>query len=260
MTDKPVRKLELQVDIDAPIEEAWKALTEGQGIANWFPPIAKVDRPGLGGTVTLGWSAEMAYDTTVDSWQPNKQVRWLNNDMMGPGTALAAEWNLETVGGKTRVRLVQSGFGESEGWDSFFEGTEVGWTYFLYNLRLYLEKHRGKIRHMISERLEATAPRDAMWKRVVAAVGSTDAIKAGDDVQAKLGDKPTRAIVELAVARRALALRFPDLGDDVLFIELEGSSDTFHVGWWLSVYDAKRAAEMETPAKRAFRQVHESAT
>ena len=39
MSDKkPERTLELHVDIDAPIEAAWKALTEGPGLANWFAP------------------------------------------------------------------------------------------------------------------------------------------------------------------------------------------------------------------------------
>lgn len=264
MTDKPKRTLELQVDIDAPIEEAWKALTEAQGIANWFSPIAKVDRPGLGGKVTVGWSEEMIATSDVDAWTPNKQVRWRGEGMLGPGTVIAMEWNLETVGGKTRVRLVQSGFGESEGWDSFFEGTEVGWTYFLYNLRLYLEKHLGKVRHMISERIESAAPRDVAWKHIAAAmtgvaVGSVGAIKAGDVVQAKLSDSAAaRAIVEIAITGHALALRLSELGDAVLFIELEGGGDSFHVGWWLSVYDPSKAKELETPAKRAFRRIHES--
>ena len=45
---KPERTLELHVDIDAPIEAAWKAITEGPGIANWFAPVAEVSAPGKG--------------------------------------------------------------------------------------------------------------------------------------------------------------------------------------------------------------------
>ena len=45
-----------------------------------------------------------------------------------------------TENGKTRVRLLQSAFGASEGWDDLFDGAETGWTYFLQNLRIDLEK------------------------------------------------------------------------------------------------------------------------
>ena len=44
----------------------------------------------------------------------------------------------------------------------------------------------------------------------------------------------------------------------MLFIELEGKSDKFHVGYWFSVYDEAQAKALETPAKRAFRRIHES--
>jgi uncharacterized protein YndB with AHSA1/START domain len=264
MTKKPARTLEMQVDVDAPLEEAWKALTEAQGIANWFAPIVKVDRPGLGGKVTVAWSEEMASTATVDAWEQDKQVRWINEGFMGPGTVVAMEWNLEAVGGKTRVRLVQSGFGESEGWDSFFEGTEVGWTYFLYHLRLYLEKHLGKVRHLISERIACQEARDVAWKQIAAAttgvaLGSVDAIKPGDVVEVKLADANTvRAIVEVAIPGHALVLRFAELQDAVLFVELEGGGDSFHVGWYLSLYDAQKAKALDSPAKRAFRRIHES--
>ena len=39
---------------------------------------------------------------------------------------------------------------------------------------------------------------------------------------------------------------------------LEGKSDKFHVGYWFSVYDETQAKALETPAKHAFRRIHES--
>lgn len=38
---KSERSLEMHVDVDGPIEAAWKALTEAEGLANWFSPVAK---------------------------------------------------------------------------------------------------------------------------------------------------------------------------------------------------------------------------
>jgi uncharacterized protein YndB with AHSA1/START domain len=258
------RKLELQIDVNAPVEEIWKAITEAEGIASWFAPIAKVSKPGVDGEVTFAWSEEMSMTSRVDVWEPNRRVRWIDDpSFMGPGTALAVEFQLESAGGKTRVRLIQSGFGESEGWDDFFEGTQTGWTYFLYNLRLYVERHLGKKRHMISDRIQVPARRHAAWNHIVAAVTGVapdrvDSIQVGSHGQISLGAKPTPAVVELAIPDKGLALRLPDLDNAVLFIELEGGGDSFHTGWWLSVYDAARAKELETTAKQTFRKIHDT--
>jgi len=260
---KPTKSFELQVDIDAPIEVAWEALTQAQGIANWFSPEAAVTKPGLGGEVTAKWSEAMAMTMKVDAWEPGRHVRWLDESgFMGEGTSIALDMYLTTEKGKTHVRLVQSGFGVSGGWDDFFAGTKTGWTYFLYNLRVYLEKHVGRVRRMIAERIEATAPRDVVWRHILSAAAGLvaaggGAIKAGDWVQLKLADPATvRAAAELVIEGYALGLRITELDDALLFIELEGGQDSFHVGYWLSVYDDRTAKELDTPAKRAFQRVH----
>lgn len=260
---KPVRTLELSVDIDAPLEAVWKALTEGDQLQNWFPVSASVTRPGPGGVVTFSWGPDTTWATTVDAWKPGEHVRWVNDDILGPnsGTRMAVDYYLATEGGKTRLRLVQSAFGESEGWDDMFAGMETGWTYFLYNLRLYLEKHLGRVRHMISSRFEVSAPRDVAWRKLLSAtagllITTGGAVKAGDWVQVKLDDPATlRAVVELVIDGHALALRIPELGDAVLFIEFEMGEGKFNIGSWLSVYDGGKAAQVEAPAQRAFERV-----
>jgi uncharacterized protein YndB with AHSA1/START domain len=266
MTDrKPERTLELQVDIDAPLEAAWKAITEGPGLANWFAPIGEVSAPGAGATVKTGWSEEATMTGLVEAWEPMEHVRWLDQSgWMGPDTALAVDYFLSTENGKTRVRLVQSAFGASDGWDDLFEGTQIGWTYFLYNLRVYLERHAGRVRRMISERLPAPAARAVFWRHLLGAagglvVGGAATLEAGDRIELRLGDPGTvRAVVEIIVEGHALGLRVAELSDALLFIELEGKADEFHVGYWLSVYDQAIARDLDSPARRAFRRVHES--
>lgn len=256
---RPERTLELHVDIDAPIEEAWKALTEGPGLANWFAPIGEVSGPGGGATVKTGWSEEMMITSKVEAWEPMRHVRWLDESgWMGPGTALAADWHLSTEKGKTRVRLVQSAFGPSEGWDDLFEGIEVGWTYFLYNLRVYLERHRGRTRRMISERLPSPATRAAFWRHLTGGgLAGVPPLRRGGAVELDLAEGGThKAVVEVLVPQRGLGLRIPGLGDALLFVEFEGKSDEFHVGYWLSVYDDAHAGRVENGARRAFRQAH----
>ena len=266
MTEKkPERTLELHVDIDAPIEAAWKAITEGPGIANWFAPVAEVSAPGEGATVKAGWSEEMMMTSTVVAWEPLKHVRWLDESgWMGPGTSLALDYYLSTENGKTRVRLVQSAFGASEGWDDLFDGIKTGWIYFLQNLRIYLEKLLGRTRRMISDRIEVAMPRQSFWRHLLSdagglVVGNAGALKTGDSIELKLKESgAVLAVVEVLVEGQGLGLRIPDLGNALLFIELEGKSDKFHVGYWFSVYDEALAKELEAPAKRAFRRIHES--
>ena len=262
---KPERTLELHVDIDAPIEAAWKAITEGPGIANWFAPVAEVTAPGKGATVKAGWSEEMVMTSTVEAWDPLQHVRWLDESgWMGTGTSMAVDYYLSTENGKTRVRLVQSAFGASEGWADLFDGLETGWTYFLQNLRIYLEKHLGRVRRMISERIEVDLPRQSFWRHLLSGaagfvVGGAGAMKTGDSVELKLQEPATvRAVVELLIEGQGLGLRIPELNDALLFIELEGKRDKFHVGYWFSVYDEAQAKALEAPAKSTFRRIHES--
>ena len=76
----------LHVDIDAPIEAAWKAITEGPGIANWFAPVAEVSAPGDGATVKAGWSEEMMMTSTVDAWEPLRARALAGRERLdGPG-------------------------------------------------------------------------------------------------------------------------------------------------------------------------------
>jgi hypothetical protein len=159
---------------------------------------------------------------------------------------------------------VQSAFGASEGWDDLFDSIETGWKYFVQNLRIYLEKLQGRTRRMISDRIQVDMPRQKFWRHLLSdvgglVIGGTGASKAGDSVELRLmGPATVRAVVEVLVEGHGLALRIPELTDALLFIELEGKKDKFHVGYWLSVYDEAQAKALETPAKAAFRRVHES--
>ena len=177
---------------------------------------------------------------------------------------MAVDYYFSTENGRTRVRLVQSAFGASEGWDDLFEGTETGWRYFLENLRIYVERLRGRTRRMINERIKAETPRLGFWRHLLSdagglIVGGASTVKTGDSVKVKLDSaKAVPAVIELAIEAKGLALRVPEYSDALLFVEMEGRKDTFHVGYWLSVYDDARAKALEAPAKAAFRKIHES--
>ena len=255
---KPAHVLELEVAADATPEAVWKAISEAAGVQNWFAPEVTSAGTGVGSTLTVSWGGDMAFTTAISAWEPNKHVQWLHEDMMGPGTKLVADWFITTEAGKTRLRLVQSGFGEFDGWDDFLASTETGWKYFLYNLRVYVEKHAGKTRRLISSRFPVGISRAAAWKKFFTpgtglVMAASTPPRQGEHVKIDLGEaKPLEAVVEIAIAERALAVMIPALGDALLFVEFEGGGESFSIGAWLSLYDAAVASRVEAPAKRAM--------
>ncbi len=262
---KPNRVLELEVEIDATIADVWRAISEGAHIASWFAPQASVTHPGEGGLVTVAWDAAEgnAWTTKVGVWKPNQQVRWVDESgMLGPGTVIWLDYFLTTEKGRTRLRLVQAGFGDSEAWDDFFAGTESGWSYFLYNLKLYVEVHFGRARHMITQRLKLDLKRGVAWDRLLAAatglvVAGSTAIEAGAAVGLNLGDaKPVQAEVALVRPQRVIAFRVAELNDAALFVEFESGEEAFHLGLWLSVYDEATAARLRKPVLAQFALLH----
>jgi uncharacterized protein YndB with AHSA1/START domain len=252
--DKPRRTLELVVDIAAPPEAVWKALTEASGISNWFPPEASTQGIGVGSTVTFAFSPEMTWSIHVSAWEPGQRVCWSSNDMFGPGTRLLCDFFITAEGGTTRVRMVQSGFGDMA-WDDFFEGTENGWSVFFHILRVYLEKHVGKNRRVISTRFPSALPREAAWEKLIspaAGLLARGVPAVGNVVDVRLHDVTASGVVEIAKAGHTLAVRIPELDDSLLHVELETGTPNFHTGIYLSVWDPETGQRIDTPARTAL--------
>jgi hypothetical protein len=156
--------------------------------------------------------------------------------------AVALDWLIETRGGKTVVRLVHSGFGTSSDWDDNYNAMTAGWRYFLFNLRHYLEKHRGTPRVMVSERRASPVSREELWNRLTGpggfaiSHGPADTPATGETRSATLAGQKAFAHVEHATWPSHLWLRFPELGDAILFVEAESGGESFQCGVWLSTY------------------------
>jgi uncharacterized protein YndB with AHSA1/START domain len=184
MSEKPkTRSHELSIEIDAPPEVVWKAISEAEGIMSWFAPEAKVE-PGAGGRIWLSWGPGMEGWSLIEAWEPGRHLRTVESRdsvaaCMNPertyadGTPVrvAVEYLLEGRGGKTVLRLVHSGFGTGPGWDAEYEATGHGWVLFLRTLKLALERHAGKRARtaMVSVPLDCELPE--AWDRLVGPEG-----------------------------------------------------------------------------------------
>jgi uncharacterized protein YndB with AHSA1/START domain len=233
-TSAPTRAIELQVDVQATPAEVWRALTDPEELKRWFPPDARVT-PGEGGSLSLSWGPGLEMQSRIETWDPPRRLRCVGGEA---GMELAVEWQLEARNGTTSVRLVHSGFGLGEQWDDWYDGTRRGWTYFLANLRHYLEVHRGTPRALVSARRPQSRGKAEAWALLFGPEGlGLPAVPAAGQECALRWDGGTLAARVVAVeAPHIFAAELPELGRALLFVEMEGGPDPWHCGLWLSTY------------------------
>jgi uncharacterized protein YndB with AHSA1/START domain len=241
VTNDRKRGIDLTIDIDATLDEVWHALTTGEGIARWFAPYAAVT-PGEGGSVSVGWDPNEMWETPITVWEPQRRMQTASEMPSKDGSMvrLAVDYYLDVQGGRVRVRLVHSGFDDSGSWDDYIDGLDAGWTYFLFNLKHALERHRGVDRQQLSARFRTTAPAGedhpvfgAKGLRVRPPVGG---LRAGDACRFSLGGVDVDATVAVRHPSRTVAFVVPAWNDGLLFVEREGMKETHQVGIWLSLY------------------------
>jgi uncharacterized protein YndB with AHSA1/START domain len=239
---RTARAVDVSVDVDATLDEVWKALTTGEGIARWFAPHAAVT-PGEGGSVSIGWDPKEMWSTPITVWEPQRRMQTVSEMPSKDGgiVRLAVDYYLEVHGGRVRVRVVNSGFDDSGAWDDYIDGLDAGWTFFLFNLKHALERHRGIDRQQLSARFRTTARAGeehpvygAKGLRVQPPVGQ---LRAGDACRLSLGGIVVDATVAVRHAARTTAFIVPAWNDAVLFVEREGMRETHGLGVWLSLYD-----------------------
>jgi uncharacterized protein YndB with AHSA1/START domain len=184
MTDEPTRDVTKTLEIHAPPEAVWEALTEADELINWFPLEARVE-PGEGGTVYLGWDDPWRFDTRIEVWEPGRRLR-LVEQRDQPGVTLAMDFQLESRGGSTVLRLVHSGFGMDADWDHEYHGVENGWTFELRSLRHYLERHPGRRRHLAFLQFETGRPSHELMPRLL----GPEAFLAGGSVTGRAEGEP----------------------------------------------------------------------
>jgi uncharacterized protein YndB with AHSA1/START domain len=240
------RTIDLHIDIDATIDEVWHALTTGEGIARWFAPYAAVT-PGEGGTVSVGWDPNEMWSQPITVWEPPRRMQTASEMPSKDGrmVRLAVDYYVEARGGHVRVRLVHSGFDESDSWNEYIDGLDAGWSYFLFNLKHALERHRGVARLQLSARFRTAAP--AGEEHPVFGVSglhvrpAVAGLRPGDACRVSIGGVDVDATVAVRHGSRTIAFMVPAWNDALLFVEREGMNETHTLGVWLSLYGVPEA-------------------
>lgn len=126
--------------VEAPLERAWRAITEADQLVRWFPDkIAEVDLR-AGGAIRIEWQDRELDDGAVQVVEepPRFVFRWHGAGSDSPETSV--EFTLEAVEGGTRV-VVESGFSKvrEEKRESAWHDNIGGWAKELGEPKAYLE-------------------------------------------------------------------------------------------------------------------------
>ena len=253
------RSLTKTVTVQAPDDVVWRALTEADELARWFPVEARVE-PGLGGSIWLSWGSGTEGQAPITGWEPERHLQW--SEERGP-VKLAVDFHLEAQGGTTVVRLVQSGFGDAPDWDDEFHMTDGGWSYFLAHLKWYLERHRGTPRDLIAFREALSMSRAEAFLRLLGPLGlSRDDVLAGRRMGTPYrtvtaqGEELSGVIVAASPDTWQLGLTIEPLNGAILFVEIEPAPTGARAGFWLSTYglSGARLTEARDRFGRLYRQ------
>ncbi|HMD30661.1 MAG TPA: SRPBCC domain-containing protein [Candidatus Acidoferrales bacterium] len=240
---KQMRRLKKEIEVAASPAAVWKALTDGEELARWFPLSARVT-PGAGGSIALSWGPEWGGEARIDAWEPQQLLRI---EQPGPAGPVTIEWKLEQRGGKTLVRLVQSGFTTGAAReDEYFGSTEYGWGFMLANLRHYLERHAGTARRVAWPRQKVAIAREEAYQRLTAPGGlfreGTGGLAGGTEymLESATGEN-FEGIVEFVRAPRGFCISVRQLNDALLWLTIEGAPGEHEVQLWLSTYGVAQA-------------------
>jgi len=128
------------VEIRAPRERVWSALTEPSELLRWFPTEAAAIDLRPGGAASFVWD-ESEDEAIVDVVEPPHRLvfRWRPSGLDRPYTSVS--FALEEIEDGTRLTLVESGFASLPGQirEQSQRGNDAGWRDELDELKTYLE-------------------------------------------------------------------------------------------------------------------------
>lgn len=277
----PSRAFEMTLEIDAPVEAVWKALSDSAELSRWFPLVGRVE-PGVGGSIFLSWGKDCEGTAPITLWEPNRRLQWTEQvPMDGPGAAptpVTVDYFLQGKGGRTVLRLVHSGMGGGANWDGYVDSIKRGWNFELRGLRHYLHYHRGKERHVAWARHKTSLPAAEAARRIIGANGrilrgNLEGLREGEryNLEPVAGGPALEGVVQVNGLPRSFAATATNLSNAYFRFELEGADissgadapveapvDAGLQAWlWLSAYDGRTREldEIERTWAQALRSV-----
>jgi len=129
----PELELRLELDIDAPRREVFRALTDREQLERWIgEPGKMVIEPHVGGRIDFGWGDDGG-PVRILSFEPDREVSYAWTYAAEPETVVT--WSLTEGKRGTRLTLVHQGFVDA----ILDRPYRTGWTKFLNRVKHMVE-------------------------------------------------------------------------------------------------------------------------
>ena len=146
-------QIEKEIVIEAPVDVVWRVVTEPDQIKQWFSREAELEVR-TGGAGRLAFEHGYTYFLEVVAFEPPRRFayRWrrerANKARLENSTLV--EFTLDAEEGKTRLRVVESGFDKVDWTDEakarYVEENSGGWEFYLGRLREYAPRANAAAR------------------------------------------------------------------------------------------------------------------
>ena len=241
-----------EIAIDAPPEAVWQAISTGEGLARWYAEEARVE-PRAGGEHWVSWGEGQEVGNTNLKWEPGKRLTLGDPDhetATGFG-AIVVDFEIEARGGRTLLKLVQSGLPAGADWDSMDEGTKVGWEMFLYALKFYLEHHAGKPRRTILRYWSSSRPADETFValRELLGIGADDLRPGARYAATTAGGEKIGGHILAVEPGHLLVASVAELGNALVSITVHGTGKGTYVNFIVGTFGLPDAQYAEAKAR-----------
>lgn len=118
--------IEKTLELEAPPDKVWRALTDPKELGSWFPDRADLE-PGSGNAGHFVWEKHGGYAVQMEVFEPISRLAWRWADESGKPlqqtTSTLVEWELlPRDDGGTTLKLRESGFRDEKGYRENVEG------------------------------------------------------------------------------------------------------------------------------------------
>ncbi|MDX1984006.1 MAG: SRPBCC domain-containing protein [Bryobacteraceae bacterium] len=240
------RTIRIETEIDATPEEVWRAIAEADGITRWFAPEARVT-PGKDGKIFLSWGPGMEGEAPIRVWEPGQRLVWVEGE--GTPRQKTVEFVIEAQGGKTLLRLVNSGFGPGASFDDEVDTVTGAWRLFFALLRYGSEQFPSAPAVNVWFCRAIKQPVTEVWPRLLGSGGiAIDNTAEGARYHASLNGIPLSGTVLRHPKPGYLALSAETVSNSAVgfFVEKSGATTLFTIEWIL--YGEGLARESEVRA------------
>jgi uncharacterized protein YndB with AHSA1/START domain len=268
------RRFETQIDVQAPRDAVWEAISTDAGLRRWFAPDVSVDSQ-VGGEIVWRWNEHHTWPQRIEILEPGVRLRTRYDsgvdDADGGKKPLFLDFLLEGEGCMTTLRVVQSGFGPESGFDEEYDGISRGWPVELRSLRLHLEQHAGKERRLAWSTMDLDMTPTAAFERLTSAEGFgcgtvAESMREGEPFRFESVDGDVFEGDALTCHAHQFSGDAHSHGGAFLRISTDEWAGKTHVWLWLGAYDqtaedvAELSARWDAMLQRLFVNNDETAT